>query len=394
VITTRSARKSTDTLALLRRHLERTPTLKAQSHRVSLQAEQVDLTVLTSIYDVSKALLASLPRLDAVILNAGMMGLDTVLWFRAVRDCLLAFVEATTFPLYMTGPVGLLTKPQLPPSSKLSAAAEPPLGQVFCANVFGHYLLVHHLAPLLSPSQPRHPGRVIWISSIDASDFCGPEDVQALNSPTAYHSSKRLTDLLAITSTLSSTQHALASYFPPTPPANSAPLRRTRSSTKDASSSFFVHRPRQYTVHPGIVGTDIVPLHHILSLLKLAALYVARWLGSPWHTITGYKAACAPVWLALAPQATLDGIEEREGVGKWGSGTDVWGGERIIRTEVEGWGFGGRVGGEAAFKGHWRKKGAVELTTEEREAFEKLGATVWEHMEQLRIEWEVRLGMV
>ena len=58
MITTRSARKSTDTLALLRRHLERTPTLKAQSHRVSLQAEQVDLTVLTSIYDVSKALLA------------------------------------------------------------------------------------------------------------------------------------------------------------------------------------------------------------------------------------------------------------------------------------------------------------------------------------------------
>lgn len=123
----------------------------------------------------------------------------------------------------------------------------------------------------------------------------------------------------------------------------------------------------------------------------MLAFYVARWLGSPWHTISPYKGAVAPVWLALASQATLDGIEERDGQGKWGSSTDMWGRERVMRTEVDGWGFGGTVGAESRFGKRGRRREAKDLTVEEREKFEELGRQAWKEMEGLRVEWEERL---
>ena len=120
----------------------------------------------------------------------------------------------------------------------------------------------------------------------------------------------------------------------------------------------------------------------------MLAFYVARWLGSPWHPIAPYKGAVAPVWLALASQSTLDGIEEQDGQGKWGSATDVWGRERVIRTEVDGWGFGGMVGAGSRFGTKGRRRDAKDLTVEEREKFELLGRGVWREMERLRVDWE------
>lgn len=87
-------------------------------------------------------------------------------------------------------------------------------------------------------------------------------------------------------------------------------------------------------------------------------------------------------------------MEEEEGAAKWGSSVDRMGEERVTRTEVEGWGFGGRVGdgrGRGA-KGRWR--GARDLTESEREGFEVLGRECWREMEGLREEWGGRLGVV
>ena len=129
----------------------------------------------------------------------------------------------------------------------------------------------------------------------------------------------------------------------------------------------------------------------ILYYCMTAAFYIARWLGSPWHTVSAYTGACAPVWLALAPQTQLDAMEEEGGPGKWGSSTDTSGHERVARTEVEGWGYGGLVGE----KGEGRKgrmRGAKDLTREGKEEFEELGRLCWKMMEELREEWEERLA--
>lgn len=199
-------------------------------------------------------------------------------------------------------------------------------------------------------------------------------DLQALTTEHAYHSSKRLTDILALSASLPASKPYVDSFF--TAPPLSGPPKPA---------------PRFYIAHPGVCSTSIWPLAWVMIYFKMLAFYVARWLGSPWHSITPYKGAVAPVWLALASRATLDRMEEQDGQGKWGSSTDVWGREKVMRTEVDGWGFGGTVGAESSFGQKGRRRGAKDLTVEEREKFEELGREAWKEMERLRIEWEKRL---
>jgi len=90
-------------------------------------------------------------------------------------------------------------------------------------------------------------------------------------------------------------------------------------------------------------------------------------------------------------------MESRDGKGKWGSSTDRAGNERVIRTEVDGWGWGGVVGQKAdgamrLEKGRW--SGMSQLSEERREEFEDTGRRVWREMEELRKEWEGSLNDV
>lgn len=63
-----------------------------------------------------------------------------------------------------------------------------------------------------------------------------------------------------------------------------------------------------------------------------------------------------------------------------------------MRTEVEGWGFGGKVGdGSKGGMRKGRRRGVEGLKEGEREMFEELGRRCWEEMEGLREEWEGRL---
>lgn len=109
----------------------------------------------------------------------------------------------------------------------------------------------------------------------------------------------------------------------------------------------------------------------------------------------------------------------RRGKSKWGSATDVWGNERVERTEVDGWGLDGtlpedevqvvraRSGEEGEQeplleqqevvvrkrrKGRWRN--SVDLTEERRVEFEEVGRKCWSAMEELRVEWEERVEAV
>ncbi|KAK7544262.1 3-keto-steroid reductase [Phyllosticta citribraziliensis] len=392
--TTRSSRKSDDTVKQLRAHLAKTCQKSEKrvpgigsvlEKRVRFQAEMLDLCSLISVQACGRRLRNTIPKLDVLICNAGIGGWTGLNWWRATYKILTDWVHSTTWPEgFKIASVGLVTGPQVPPTGSAPPTAkgkrgsggtpEPPLGEVFCANVFGHYLLGHYCAPLLKAARPQ-AGRIIWTSSLEAyaSEF-KLEDFQGLTSNMAYESGKRLTDVLALTYDTPAARPYSSRYF----------------ETDDANTSD--NRPRMYLSHPGIVNTAIIslPFPWIMNWLYMVALYIGRWLGSQWHTVEPYTSAVSAVWLALAAQSTLEQVEGREGKGKWGSATDRMGNERVMRTEVEGWGFGGIVGDCAGKKG--RKRGAVDLKEGERDKFEGLGSVCWREMEKLREEWEGRLA--
>lgn len=393
--TTRSRRKCDDTVKQLEAHLQKASSKAEKSipgismilqRRVRFQPEILDLCSIVSVQQCASRLNSSIPKLDAMIFNAGIGGWIGVNWPWAVYKILTDWVASTTWPVgFKKASIGLVTQPQAAEKTHGAAngqgansTAEPPLGEVFCANVFGHYLLGHHCAPLLSAARPAS-GRIIWISSLEAyaSEFSF-NDFQGLKSDQPYEASKRLTDLLTLTFDSPSTRPWTSCYV---------------SADKQAAGEVpDEKRPRMYLSHPGIVVTGIFPLPFpwLMTYLWMLAAYIARWLGSIWHPVLPYPAAVAPVWLALASQETLDEAEGREGKGKWGSSTDRAGHERVVRTEVEGWGWGGIVGESTNRKG--RKRGAVDLKEGDREEFEELGRKCWSEMEQLREEWEGRVG--
>ena len=316
----------------------------------------------------------ALPRIDVLILNAGLGGFTGINWPVAIYSQLTNFRSALTYPTYKIASRGLLLPPQpLPSSSPGSKQKEQsPLGQVFASNVFGHYFLIHHLLPLLPHS------RVLWVSSLEAhASAFNIHDIQALDSLQAYESSKRLTDLLVLTSSLPSTSPYTVTFHTPRPPSPS----HTTASAQTRNEI-----PTHYLIHPGICSTSFLPLPLILFYLEILFFHIVRlFFNSPWHPISPYKGAIAPVWVALADESKL-AQDDAGGTGlkiarfKWGSSTDRWGHESVVKTAVAGL---------------WEEDPSgrlLEASGEERENFENLGRECWRQMEELRTAWEDGLG--
>ncbi|KAF2739597.1 3-keto-steroid reductase [Polyplosphaeria fusca] len=381
IVTTRDKRKGDATVKQLRAHLHKAcqnletklPGIRMLLEgRVFFRQEILDLTNILNVQRCARSLKDNVPKLDVVIFNAGIgawVGMD---WLQIAWCILTSPVTSLTWAPFKISGVGWVTKPQLPPGKDGAKVEEPPLGDVFAANFFGHYLLGHYTAPLLARyHSSENRGRIIWVGSLDAYEHSlDLNDFQYLTSEAPYEASKRMTDLMCITSTL-----------PSTDPHTDAFLAYTEE--KPAA------KPRIYLAHPGICGTSIFPLNFILDACMYAAFFIVRLLGSQWHPVTAYKGATSMVWLALAKQSTLDAMEEREGVGKWGSATDRWGEERVERTEIEGWGWGGVLGERK--KKYGRSPFAKDLTEQGKREFEETGKKCWEEMEKLRLEWEKRL---
>ncbi|KAJ5665901.1 Short-chain dehydrogenase/reductase SDR [Penicillium maclennaniae] len=361
IFTTRSSRKAQDTQRRLEKHLQSSSVLSAAS-RVKFIPESVDLGDLLSVRALSRHLLQKYPKLDAIILNAGLGGWSGIDWPAAVWGVCTDLVQQVTWPTYKVAPVGVLTNRQ----TRLEE--EPPLGSVFCANVFGHYMLAHNVVPLLKRARTNGPGRVIWVSSIEATvKYFDVNDIQGLRTKMPYESSKALTDILALTSDLpSAAPWAVDSFM--------------REDSEDYAASS--DPPTMFLSHPGICATTIIPLALPLIWAMVLAFWAARMLGSPWHTMSTYLGASSPVFLALAPKAALDAAEEPY--------RQAGGGER---NGTEGWGYGGVVGTPVleADRNRRRKRGAVELTSEDKEKFEELGRQSWKQMEELRIKWDAIL---
>ncbi|KAK3381529.1 hypothetical protein B0H63DRAFT_397196 [Podospora didyma] len=334
-----------------------------------------------------------IPRLDVVIFNAGIGGWTGLDWYKVAHNILTrGLVQATTWPTFKAATGGYVVNPLPDAKDPLSV---PKVGEVFCANLFGHYLFAHAIVPLLSrPSSTLAPGRIIWESSIEGTwADLSLDDFQGIRSREAYESAKRLTDVLALTAALPSTRPYTKSYL------------SSSSSDPTNNNNDNITPPKIYLVHPGVVQTTLFPLNAFMFFWYRIVLYIARFLGSPWHPITAYNGAVAPVWLALQEQAALDAAgAERV---KWGSSTDRSGECRVKKTEVEGWGWDGTVDDSGASKEEKKDKkdkdnqmvgklvgrryGAVDLTEERRRDFETLGAVCWEKMEKLRAEWEKRI---
>jgi 3-keto steroid reductase len=340
--------------------------------RVKIEGVLVDLAQLVTVKALAQQLLQRGQKLDAVVWNAGIGGWTGTNWPWATWTLLTDMLQASTWPTYQYSDVGSLAKQKGPKTSGGEGEAPPALGQVFAANVFGHYLLTHWLSPLCTPT-----GRIVWVGSVTAlPHFFSLSDIQCLRAHDAYESSKRLTDLLVLTSDLPST----------------APYTTKFLATTDTPK-----KPKMYVTHPGILATSIASVFWLLEPFMIAFFYLARWLGSPWHTVTAYKAAVSPCFCVLAPSEQLEEMEARDGKGKWGSAINSSGDERVARTETEGWGWSGRVGeipaGSVTGKiGRWR--GMKVTGKEEREEFEVTGQAAWREMEALRVEWESRLGRV
>ncbi|KAK3316267.1 hypothetical protein B0H66DRAFT_288302 [Apodospora peruviana] len=418
--TTRSEKKSALTVGGLREHAKRFASTsealrsragpnydpKDTTRRVHVLSIQLDLCKFTSIRQAADQLVGGtltsyssddhfeslvdvrIPRLDAVIFNAGIGGWTGLNWPKVFHNIFTAgLIQATTWPTFKASMAGHLVKPL---SSTGGIGASEVMGEVFCANVFGHYLFAHYLLPLLSrksnSSGSLAPGRIIWESSIEPVwENISLDDFQAIKSRAAYESTKRLTDILSLTATLPGSQPYVQSFLQ---------VKARESPEKDATIP-----PKQYLIHPGVVQTTLFPLNAFLFFWYRVVLYISRWLGSPWHNITPYNGACAPVWLALEQQEALDAAGAE--LIKWGSSTDRAGNCRVKKTEVEGWGWDGRVEDRDALlrdaekdvtrKKVGRKAGAVDLTQERRVEFEAVGAECWQEMERLREEWEARM---
>ena len=337
-----------------------------------------------------RLLRSAVPRLDAIVLNAGLGGFVGLNWPLALWSVTTDLVEAVTRPTYKLTVRGLITQPQSPASTANPHVKEPVLGEIFCGNVFGHYMLAHWLMPLLRACPPSRPGRIIWLSSIEAEvDQFNKDDFQALESRSAYGHVKRMIDLMALTSTNEpATAKSVQAFLDPTD-ANDR-----RLSSKQAAPS----KPTIHVAHPGVCATSMMPLPWILVLVMIFADYIARWIGSPWHTTSAYTGAAASVWLALAD---LEEVSEREksGPAKWGSAVTRWGQESVQRTDVPQWGLSGdgekverwEVG--HGWLGAWgRKRRLKDATKEDVERFVEDGALVWRELERLRREWEGRIA--
>ncbi|KAK5174046.1 3-keto-steroid reductase [Saxophila tyrrhenica] len=378
LFSTRDTKKGDSTLRRLNAHLQKT--LKEANAstpgisllleaRIKLENVLVDLTRLLSVKALAKQLLTRGQHLDAVVWNAGIAGWMGIDYLAAAREVLTSVVQATTYPHFMICDVGALAKPQLSGHGSVHTFPEPALGKVFTANVFGHYMLTHWLAPLMDAGS-----RVVWVSSPSAlPEAFEVEDLQGLGAKMAYESSKRVTDLMVLTSEGEASRESTRTFW---------------GGREEGP------RPRMYVTHPGVITTSIADISWILTLGMIAITYLARWLGSPWHCVSAYKGAVSATYAVLAPPDQLPELEEREGKGKWGSACDVFGHERVARTEIEGWGYGGELGARPSGSVPYSRTGHKEATRESREEFEETGRKVWREMEEMRVEWEKRLGKV
>lgn len=145
---------------------------------------QMDVSSLRSVVQGAKEVKRKFQRLDYLYLNAGIMP-NPQLNFKAF---FFGIFSRNVVHMFSTAE-GLLTQ-----NDKVTADG---FQEVFETNLFGHFILIRELEPLLFHSDS--PSQLIWTSSRNAkkSNF-SLEDIQHSKGPEPYSSSKYATDLLNV----------------------------------------------------------------------------------------------------------------------------------------------------------------------------------------------------
>ncbi|KAM9386168.1 3-keto-steroid reductase/17-beta-hydroxysteroid dehydrogenase 7 isoform 2-T2 [Pholidichthys leucotaenia] len=145
---------------------------------------QMDTSSISSVLGAAQEVRRRYDRLDYIYLNAGIMPnpqFDVKAFFKGL-------FSRNIINMFATGE-GIVTQ-------KDGVTADG-LQQVFATNLFGHFLLVRDLEPILC--QPGQTTQLIWTSSSNAhrSAF-SLEDIQHLKGTQPYSSSKYASDLLSL----------------------------------------------------------------------------------------------------------------------------------------------------------------------------------------------------
>uniref|UniRef100_A0A3Q2CSL6 3-keto-steroid reductase/17-beta-hydroxysteroid dehydrogenase 7 n=2 Tax=Cyprinodon variegatus TaxID=28743 RepID=A0A3Q2CSL6_CYPVA len=145
---------------------------------------QMDTSSISSVLIAAKEVKARYDHLDYLYLNAGIMPnpkFDVKAFFKGL-------FSSNVVTMFATGE-GILTQ--------TDGVTPDGLQQVFVTNLFGHFLLVRELEPVLY--HPNRTSQLVWTSSSNAyrSAF-NLEDIQHQKGTQPYSSSKYATDLLSL----------------------------------------------------------------------------------------------------------------------------------------------------------------------------------------------------
>ncbi|KAM4722643.1 3-keto-steroid reductase/17-beta-hydroxysteroid dehydrogenase 7 [Rhinophrynus dorsalis] len=152
--------------------------------RADVSILRMDVGNIKSVVKGAKELRERYERVDYLYLNAGIMPNPQI----NLKAFITGLFSGKAISMFATGE-GLLTQQD--------RVTEDGLQEVFETNVFGHFILIREIEPLLC--RPDTPSQLIWTSSSNArrSAF-SLTDYQHSQGQESYSSSKYATDLLSM----------------------------------------------------------------------------------------------------------------------------------------------------------------------------------------------------
>ncbi|KAJ7229150.1 3-keto sterol reductase [Mycena pura] len=263
-------------------------------HNLTIQVEYVDLAVLSTVFDFSSRVSKQYSHISHIICNAGVADFSHIDWLLCIKQLAMGFLSAITRPQFYVQNVGQVSVDGL--------------GYVWQTNLFGHYVLVRSLEPLLQNSVYPADSRIIWTSSIETSKFYDDDDWQLTKTAHSYQSVKYQIELIATV-------------------LNHRALQI--SSAK---------RIRHFVSNPGSCSTKIsdklVEQGSFLKNLAVIMFYIGR-LFARHLTITPAKAAISAVHLSLVAISFIT-FSTSDPV-RFDSETDRWGNAEVGTTPVPKW---------------------------------------------------------
>lgn len=275
VVTSRTLPKAKEAINLIKDYsIKKCPNRTGQLEFDYLLVDFTDMvSVLAAYYELNK----KFRKIDYLYINAAQGAYSGIDWIGATKEVFQNPIEAVTNPTYKIQRIGVKSNDNL--------------GLVFQANVFGPYYLIHKIKHLL-----KDGGRIIWISSLmSSSKYLSFDDLQLLRSPASYEGSKRLVDLMHF-----------GTY---------------RKLERESGI-------KQYLVQPGIFTSySFFKFLNVFTYYGMLVLfYLARFLGSKSHNISGYTAANSSIACSFKNEP-----QEK----KVASGSDRSGREFLFYQEID-----------------------------------------------------------